>query len=34
MRVHWGWVVVGIGVGYLVVPKLTAAFKGGATQKR
>jgi hypothetical protein len=32
MRVHWGWVLIGVGVGYWVVPKIvpkvTAAKKG------
>lgn len=32
MRVHWGWVLVGVGVGVWVVPKIlpkVAAAKKG-----
>jgi hypothetical protein len=30
MRVHWVWILVGVGVGYWVVPKVIPAVKSKA----
>lgn len=27
MRIHWVWVLVGVGVGYWVIPKVIPAVK-------
>lgn len=32
MRVHWGWVLAGVAIGYVVLPKVVPAIKGSTSR--